>query len=73
MTAPARRKVSRKAPQLSPEQARRGADQRAFMAKMSARRYAHPRREMLLDLLVGVPMTIGAIVTFLAYLGILRF
>ena len=73
MTLPARGKAPRKAPQLSPEQARRAEEQRAFMAKMSAKRYAHPRREMLLDLLVGVPMIIGASATFLAYFGVIRF
>jgi hypothetical protein len=42
----------------------------ARMAKARQRRRLHPRREMLLDLAVGLPIVLGAVWLSLAYLDL---
>lgn len=64
---------------LTPDQAARvaewtarQAEARRFMDRMAERRRLHPRREVTLDLLVGIPMIAGFVTLCLSYLHILH-
>ena len=65
MTARASRKHRSQAPQLSPKRAAQLKWLEQSAAKYRARRQAHPRRDIALNLLFGVPVTIGAVWFFL--------